>query len=254
MDYLAAKRLIWLAMASMFVLGIAGAERAQAGKKVAICHVSRNRPVLLLNIDRGLLKFHLHHGDFLAADFFADDDGDGLGDAASAVKACKMPAGFVTNNDDCDDSDATVGTPTQLFADTDGDTFGDADVAQQACPGPGLASNDNDCDDTDPTVHPDAEEGATFAGTCTDGKDNDCDGLTDSEESDCVISFQCPPSDLAGFPLGESDTSVDPIFCSYPVVPGEDPFDFYCAYSATDGHLVQDNDAGLCPPDAVPAD
>jgi hypothetical protein len=56
---------------------------------------------------------------------------------------------------------------------------------------------------------------------------------------------------MLGFALGESNTSTDPIFCSYPAVPGENPNDFFCTYSATTGVLVQDNDAGLCPPNAV---
>ena len=64
-------------------------------------------------------------------------------------------------------------------------------------------------------------------------------------------SFTCPPADLGGFPLGASDTSTDPIFCSYPAVPGEDPNDFFCTYDATSGLLVQDHDAGFCP-DTVP--
>lgn len=63
--------------------------------------------------------------------------------------------------------------------------------------------------------------------------------------------FQCPSADQAGFPLGVSNTAIDPIFCSYPAVEGEDPYDFYCTYSATTGVLVQDNDASLCPANAI---
>jgi hypothetical protein len=61
----------------------------------------------------------------------------------------------------------------------------------------------------------------------------------------------CPPQDDLGFPLGQNDTSTDPIFCSYPAVPGENPNDFSCTYSFTTGALVTDNDAGLCPANAV---
>jgi hypothetical protein len=57
----------------------------------------------------------------------------------------------------------------------------------------------------------------------------------------------CPPKDNLGFPLGQSDESTDPIFCSYPAVPGEDPNDFFCTYNSTTGQLVEDHDAGLCP-------
>jgi hypothetical protein len=65
--------------------------------------------------------------------------------------------------------------------------------------------------------------------------------------------FTCPPTDQLGFSLGQSDTTTDPIFCSYPAVPGEDPHDFFCTYSKTTGALVQDNDAGLCTANAVPS-
>jgi hypothetical protein len=64
-------------------------------------------------------------------------------------------------------------------------------------------------------------------------------------------SYTCPPQDMLGFALGSSDTSSNPIFCSYPAVSGEDPKDFYCEYSATTGVLVTDHDAGLCAAKAV---
>ena len=56
----------------------------------------------------------------------------------------------------------------------------------------------------------------------------------------------CPPSDSAGFALDQSFQNNGNLLCSYPVFVGENPFDFYCLYDNTDGHLVQDNDAGLC--------
>ena len=64
-------------------------------------------------------------------------------------------------------------------------------------------------------------------------------------------SFGCPPADEAGFALGESYTSTDPILCSYPAFPGESPTDFHCTYNASTGALVTDNDLGLCPASAV---
>src|SRR5262249_18001083 len=62
----------------------------------------------------------------------------------------------------------------------------------------------------------------------------------------------CPPQDELGFALGTSNTSTDPIFCSYPAISGENPTDFYCEYSASTGTIVIDHDAGLCPTNAVP--
>jgi hypothetical protein len=40
--------------------------------------------------------------------YFADTDGDGFGDPNSMVTDCTQPQGYVTNNDDCDDTDDTV--------------------------------------------------------------------------------------------------------------------------------------------------
>lgn len=40
--------------------------------------------------------------------FYADADGDGFGDAGSTTSACTVPAGYVSNNTDCDDSQSTV--------------------------------------------------------------------------------------------------------------------------------------------------
>ncbi|MFN5091782.1 MAG: MopE-related protein, partial [Bacteroidota bacterium] len=42
-----------------------------------------------------------------ATDFYADLDGDGYG-AGSATSACTQPAGYVTNNTDCDDSNNAI--------------------------------------------------------------------------------------------------------------------------------------------------
>ena len=40
--------------------------------------------------------------------WYADADGDGYGDAASAVEACEPPAGYLSDAGDCDDADAEV--------------------------------------------------------------------------------------------------------------------------------------------------
>ncbi len=59
----------------------------------------------------------------------------------------------VPADEDCDDSDPSVGAPDTLYPDSDGDGFGDADQPTEACPGTaGLVDNGYDCDDTDPAM------------------------------------------------------------------------------------------------------
>jgi len=76
--------------------------------------------------------------------------------------------------------------------------------------------------------------------------------FTDTEALSASGSgFTCPTADLAGFAVGVTDYTVDPIFCSYPAFPNEESTDFYCSYSATTGALVSDHDADFCVATAV---
>jgi hypothetical protein len=43
-----------------------------------------------------------------------------------------------------------------------------------------------DCNDSDPGIHPGASEGPEGDATCSDGKDNDCDGLKDVKDPGCT--------------------------------------------------------------------
>lgn len=143
---------------------------------VKICHVTRQGEVTPIGIPERAVQRHMSHGDFRPIEFFADRDGDGLGDPSHSEKRCKAPRGFVENADDCDDSDAGVGGPVALFADTDGDGFGDPNASEQACAGiPGLVVDNTDCDDTDAAVNPAAEE---IPGN---GIDDDCNPDTPDE-------------------------------------------------------------------------
>ena len=129
------------------------------------------------------------------ATWYADTDGDGYGDANSTTVACTAPPGYVSDDTDCDDTDAGVnpgatevcngidddcdglvdesGGNATWYADTDGDGYGDAGSTVTACTQPpGYVADNTDCDDTNGSINPSADE------VC-DGVDNDCDGTVD---------------------------------------------------------------------------
>lgn len=96
----------------------------------------------------------------LTITWYADNDGDGLGDPNNSNESCEQPAGFVSNSDDNDDTDGCAGEvdecgicdgpgPSTWFVDSDGDGFGDSNNSVESCEQPtGYVSNPNDQDDT----------------------------------------------------------------------------------------------------------
>ena len=110
--------------------------------------------------------------------WYADADGDGYGDAADSSEACDAPSGSVDNDDDCDDTDASVSPDTSWYIDYDGDGYGSSAYTTTSCEQPsGYVDNDEDCDDADEAVTPDL---AWYT-------DDDCDGYGDdgSEVNSC---------------------------------------------------------------------
>ncbi len=127
--------------------------------------------------------------------YYTDSDGDGFG-AGAASNLCTNPgAGYVTNNTDCNDSNASLNsisaetcngfdddcdgvvddglTVVNYYADNDGDGFG-AGTASNLCvnPGVGYVTNNTDCDDSNASLN------SISAETCN-GFDDDCDGVVD---------------------------------------------------------------------------
>ncbi len=165
--------------------------------------------------------------------YYRDGDGDSYGDASSSTSACSAPSGYTTNATDCDDGDAAVypgaseicdgvdndcdgltddddsgvtGTST-WYRDNDGDGYGDVTRSTSACSAPsGYISDYDDCDDYDSGIHPGASE------VC-DGDDNDCDGLTDDDDSG-VTGTSTYYADSDGDGYGDSGSTT--VSCSAP--------------------------------------
>jgi hypothetical protein len=107
--------------------------------------------------------------------YYADLDGDGVGNTSSTIVACTQPAGYSAVSGDCNDDDATLNPYTDWYADMDGDGYGSfiflTDCENPGVPGVTLVGGD--CDDTDPLVHAGVTE------VCGNGIDDNCNGAVD---------------------------------------------------------------------------
>ncbi|SLM30506.1 exported hypothetical protein [Desulfamplus magnetovallimortis] len=117
--------------------------------------------------------------------WYRDNDNDGYGDEKHTITAVLKPDGYVSNDDDCDDTDASVHQncdppleTTTYYPDIDRDGYGDEDHPYEATSQPaGYVLDHTDCDDTDASIHPGATE---IAG---DGIDQNCDGIDHTHQA-----------------------------------------------------------------------
>jgi hypothetical protein len=189
--------------------------------------------------------------------FYADTDGDGFGDAANTLLSCTLPAGFSTNNTDCDDSNAQINPNTIWFIDGDQDGFGNPNNTVISClTPPGAVLNGDDCDDTNNQLnlvdmyYVDADgdgfgDDATGVETCAqpantvliggdcddmndqiypgamelcDELDNNCDGNTDEGLATYTL-FEDLDSD--GFGSEVSEEYCDSVVVGYSLISGD---------------------------------
>jgi hypothetical protein len=206
---------------------------------------------------------------------YADGDGDGYGDPASALTDCDPPEGYVEQGGDCDDGDDGVHPgagercdeldqdcddvvdedPTDAstwYADSDGDSYIDLEVTAEACEAPdgfvdGVGALE-DCDDSDGDIHPGAQE------VCN-GVDDDCDALVDADDEDLVdLKTGYYDGDGDGYGAGEAveaceldegyveeggDCDDDPL-TGAEIYPGADE---YCDEVDNDCDVTVDEDA-----------
>ena len=147
--------------------------------------------------------------------WYLDYDGDGFGDSNFSNNDCDPGTGYVDNDLDCDDLNASAypgnseicdgidndcdgdvdGNLASIFyPDSDGDGFGDPSSPISVCnTANGLVDNPNDCDDNDASAFPGATE------VC-DEIDNNCDGVVDE---DLVLTWYLD---------NDQDTFGDPLY------------------------------------------
>lgn len=82
--------------------------------------------------------------------FYADSDGDSFGNPLETVLACAVPAGYVADNTDCNDSDSLINPTTVWYLDADADNVGNAQITFVGCIAPSnYVLIAGDCDDAD---------------------------------------------------------------------------------------------------------
>jgi len=189
--------------------------------------------------------------------YYADNDGDGYGDAGNTVVACSAPQGYTNNNTDCDDNNAQINPTTVWFIDADQDGYGDPNSFTTSCLNPpGTVLNGDDCDDTNPQLalvdmyYVDADgdgygDDATGVESCAqpantvlvggdcddmndqiypgaveicDGEDNNCDGNFD-EGLPIILYYEDADND--GYGSEVTTETCDSLGVGYTLVPGD---------------------------------
>ncbi|MFN5093074.1 MAG: MopE-related protein, partial [Bacteroidota bacterium] len=136
--------------------------------------------------------------------YYADADGDGFGDPLVDTLSCISITGYILDNTDCNDADASINPNTVWYEDADGDGYYVNTLVQ--CLSPGASFNtvggtSGDCDDTNFAVNAGVSE------ICNEMDDN-CNSLID-EGVQTTYYFD---ADLDGF----GDVNSDTLACAAP--------------------------------------
>jgi hypothetical protein len=141
--------------------------------------------------------------------YYADVDGDGLGNPQSTQIACSPPVGFVTNANDCNDGNNQVGAPTNVYYhDVDGDTFGSTTDSIVACTQPlNYVTNNLDCNDQLASVNPNATD------IPDNGIDENCNGADATAAGSVIGMYEF--TQAAACPVTALDVSLQPSFAVF---------------------------------------
>lgn len=137
----------------------------------------------------------------VASTYYADADADGYGSMSDTVSACEMPAGYLSDNSDCDDNNPAAYPGANETCSDAVDLNCDGAVTYVDADGDGSAAC-LDCDDGDPSSFPGATD---VAG---DGIDQDCDGVICQPGPIGAIAIWRGDGDLVDEVGGRNGTSV----------------------------------------------
>ncbi len=150
--------------------------------------------------------------------YYFDSDSDGYGNPEISIDSCTPPNNFVTNSDDCDDTNQMINpdateicdgvdnncdgsvdeniATTTYYEDLDGDGFGSANSIESCLPvGDFDVTVTGDCDDSNANIYPGSAE------ICGNGMDDNCNGSTDENQTTYYVD-----NDLDGF--GDPNNSI----------------------------------------------
>ncbi len=155
--------------------------------------------------------------------YYRDADSDTYGNASVTTQACTQPSGYVSNNTDCNDGNASIhpgatevcngvddncndqideGVQNTYYRDADNDTYGNASVTTHTCTLPsGYVSNSSDCNDSNAAINPGAAE------VCN-GVDDNCNTLID--ENVLNTYYHDVDNDAYGNPLDSTQACTVP--------------------------------------------
>lgn len=144
--------------------------------------------------------------------YYADADADGYGNPAVSVVSCTgAPAGYVADNTDCNDADATKHAEYPFYVDSDGDGFGTGSLVNICAvdamtPPANYSLNNTDCTDADATKN------AVFSFFV----DTDGDGVgAGSSEMVCAVDANTPPAGYSSSDTDCNDNDAE-MFMQYP--------------------------------------
>jgi hypothetical protein len=149
--------------------------------------------------------------------YYADTDMDTFGDSNNSVLAASAPNGYVSDNTDCDDTDADEYPDQVWYIDGDGDGYSLTEALYQCeRPANGYILSEligtDDCDDTDPNIYP-----GQFCSTCNDGIQNNNEMGVDCGGPICP---PCTNNCTAPTNLSTNNTSGTTVTISWSAVPG----------------------------------